>query len=152
MTDYEHRLQAHGLELPAAAAPVALYVPFYITGSQLYVSGQLCQGPEGLVKGRLGETLSIEEGQKAARLCALHLLAQIKAACGLERLQRVVKLGGFINVHPDFTDIPLVMNGCSQVMIDVFGEAGRHARSAVGCSGLPLGAAVEVDGIFEITP
>jgi enamine deaminase RidA (YjgF/YER057c/UK114 family) len=106
----------------------------------------------GGIKGKLGDAIEVEEGQAAARLCALNLLAQVKAACGgdLDRMKRVVKLGGFVNVTPDFSPIPQVVNGCSDVMVAVFGEAGRHARSAVGVANLPLDFAVEVDGVFEI--
>ena len=151
MSTPESRLADLGIELPAPMAAVANYVPFVITGSQLFVSGQVCAGPDGLVKGRLGESMSLEEGQAAARLCAINLIAQCKAALGdLSRVQRVVKLGGFVNAHPDFEEIPQVINGCSDLMVDVFGDVGRHARSAVASPVLPLGVAVEVDGVFEI--
>ena len=151
MSTPEERLAELGIELPTPMAPVANYVPFVISGSQLFVSGQVSAGPDGRVQGRLGENMTIEQGQAAARLCAINLIAQCKAALGdLSRLKRVVKLGGFVNAHPDFQDIPQVINGCSDVMVDVFGEAGRHARFAVASPVLPLGVAVEVDGIFEI--
>ena len=151
MSTPESRLAELGITLPEPMAAVANYVPFVITGNQLFVSGQVSVGPDGLVTGRLGEDMSLEEGQAAARLCALNLIAQCKAAVSdLSRIKRVVKLGGFVNAHPDFVQIPQVINGCSDVMVDVFGEAGRHARSAVSSPVLPLGVAVEVDGVFEI--
>ena len=151
MTTPESRLADLGITLPEPMAAVANYVPFVISGNQLYVSGQVSVGADGLVKGRLGENMSLEEGQAAARLCALNLIAQCKAAVSdLARIKRVVKLGGFVNAHPDFVEIPQVINGCSDLMVDVFGDAGRHARSAVSSPVLPLGVAVEVDGVFEI--
>ncbi|MEL6724527.1 MAG: RidA family protein [Pseudomonadota bacterium] len=151
MSSPESKLAELGLTLPAPMAAVANYVPFVISGSQLFVSGQVSVGTDGLVKGRLGETMTLEEGQAAARLCGLNLIAQCKAALGdLSRMKRVVKLGGFVNAHPDFVEIPQVINGCSDLMVDVFGDAGRHARSAVASPVLPLGVAVEVDGVFEI--
>jgi enamine deaminase RidA (YjgF/YER057c/UK114 family) len=151
MSTPEDRLADLGIELPAPMAAVANYVPFVISGSQLFISGQVSAGLDGLVKGRLGENMSLEEGQAAARLCGINLIAQCKAALDdLGRLKRVVKLGGFVNAHPDFEAIPQVINGCSDLMVDVFGDAGRHARSAVSSPVLPLGVAVEIDGIFEI--
>lgn len=151
MSSPEARLEEMGITLPEPMAAVANYVPFVISGDQLFVSGQVSVGEDGLVKGRLGENMSLEEGQAAARLCGLNLIAQCKAALGdLSRIRRVVKLGGFVNAHPDFVQIPHVINGCSDLMVDVFGEIGRHARSAVASPVLPLGVAVEVDGIFEI--
>lgn len=151
MSTPESRLADLGVTLPEPMAAVANYVPFVITGHQLFVSGQVSVGPEGLVRGRLGENMTLEDGQAAARLCGLNLIAQCKAAVGdLSRIKRVVKLGGFVNAHPDFVEIPQVINGCSDLMVDVFGDLGRHARSAVASPVLPLGVAVEVDGIFEI--
>lgn len=151
MSTPEQRLDALGIRLPKPMAAVANYVPFVISGSQLFVSGQVSVGPDGVVTGRLGETMTLEQGQAAARLCGLNLLAQCQAATGdLSKIKRVVKLGGFVNAHPDFTDIPQVINGCSDVMVEVLGDAGRHARSAVASPVLPLGVAVEVDGIFEL--
>lgn len=151
MTTPESRLADLGITLPEPMAAVANYVPFVITGNQLFVSGQVSAGPNGRVIGRLGENMSLEEGQAAARLCALNLIAQCKAAVSdLSRIKRVVKLGGFVNAHPDFVEIPQVINGCSNLMVDVFGDAGRHARFAVASPVLPLGVAVEVDGVFEI--
>ena len=152
MSAIDTRLAELGIDLPAPVAPVANYVPFVQTGSQVFISGQVSLGPDGLVKGTLGGDMDVAAGQAAARLCGINLIAQLKAACGgdLSRLKRVVKLGGFVTAAPGFTDIPLVINGCSDLMVEVFGDAGRHARSAVSCPALPLGAAVEVDGIFEI--
>ncbi len=151
MSTPESRLADLGIALPQPMAAVANYVPFVISGSQLFVSGQVSAGPDGLVKGRLGENMSLEDGQAAARLCAINLITQCYAALGdLSRVKRVVKLGGFVNAHPDFEEIPQVINGCSDLMVDVFGDDGRHARSAVASPVLPLGVAVEVDGVFEI--
>ncbi|WP_440957242.1 RidA family protein [Oceanicaulis sp. LC35] len=152
MADIESRLAALGLTLPEAAAPVANYVPHAQSGQTVHISGQISMGPNGLVTGRLGDGMTLEEGQAAARLCALNLIAQFKSACdgNLNRVLRVVKLGGFVNAHPDFHDIPKVINGASDLMVEVFGDAGRHARSAVGVAVLPLNAAVEVDAVIEI--
>ena len=151
MSTPEARLESLGIELPEPMKAVANYVPFVITGSQLFVSGQVSVTPTGLMKGRLGEDLELSAGQAAARACGINLLAQCKAAVGeLSNIRRVVKLGGFVNCAPDFTDIPQVINGCSDLMVEVFGDAGRHARSAVACPILPLGVAVEIDGVFEI--
>ena len=151
MSTPKSRLAELGLTLPDPAAPVANYAPWVITGNQLFVSGQISLGPSGLVAGRLGETMTVEDGQAAARLCAINLIAQFKAATGdLTRVKRVVKLGGFVCAAPDFTDIPKVINGASDLMVAVFAEAGRHARSAVACPVLPLGAAVEIDAVVEI--
>lgn len=152
MSTPESRLETLGIALPAAMNAVANYVPFVLSGNQLFVSGQVSAGPDGLVLGRLGEDMDLPAGQAAARLCGINLIAQCKAALGnLSRVQRVVKLGGFVSCAPDFTSIPQVINGCSNLMVDVFGEAGRHARSAVSCPVLPLGVAVEIDGIFEVS-
>ena len=151
MSTPESRLDDLGIELPEPMAAVANYVPYVISGNMLFVSGQVSASSTGLMKGRLGEDMELSAGQAAARACGLNLIAQCKAALGdLGRIKRVVKLGGFVNSHPDFTDIPQVINGCSDLMVDVFGEAGRHARSAVACPVLPLGVAVEIDGVFEI--
>ena len=151
MATPEDRLSELGIALPAPMAAVANYVPFVITGNQLFVSGQVSVMDGALMKGRLGEDLELSAGQHAARACGINLIAQCKAALGeLSRVKRVVKLGGFVSCAPDFTDIPQVINGCSDLMVDVFGEAGRHARSAVSCPVLPLGVAVEIDGVFEI--
>lgn len=145
------RLAELGLELPQAAAPVAAYVPTVLAGGLLHVSGQLPFIDGALVTGRLGEDVSLDQGVAAARACALMLLAQAKAALGtLDRIEQVVKLGAFINSTGDFTDQPKVANGASELMQAVFGDAGRHARSAVGVPVLPLGAAVEIDAIFAV--
>lgn len=151
-TGIETRLAELGLTLPDAPAPAANYVPFVRTGNLVFVSGQISSGPQGLVCGKLGDDLSVEQGIVAARACALALIAQLRTACDgdLSRLHRVVKLTGFVNCTPDFKDQPKVVNGASDLMVAVFGEAGRHARAAVGAPALPLGVAVEIEGIFEI--
>lgn len=148
----EAKLAELGITLPTPPAPVASYVPYVISGNLVYVSGQVSVDATGGIKGKLGDTIEVEEGQAAARLCGLNLLAQVKAACGgdLDRVRRVVKLSGFVNVTPEFSPIPQVMNGCSDLMVSVFGDAGKHARSAVGQANLPLNYAVEVDGVFEL--
>lgn len=147
----EENLTKLGITLPEPMKAVANYVPFVISGNQLFISGQVSAGPDGLVIGRLGENMDLPAGQAAARLCAINLIAQCKSAVGdLSKIARVVKLGGFVNAAADFVEIPQVINGCSDLMVDVFGDAGRHARSAVASPVLPLGVAVEVDGIFEI--
>lgn len=147
----ETRLAEMGLALPAAPSPAANYVPWVISGKQIFVSGQISQGPEGLITGTLGADLTVEQGAAAARACALSLLAQAKAALGgdFSRLKRVVKLTGFVNCTADFTDQPKVINGASDLFVAALGEAGRHARSAVGAPSLPLGVAVEIEAIFE---
>jgi enamine deaminase RidA (YjgF/YER057c/UK114 family) len=149
----ESKLTELGLTLPALAAPIANYVGFVRTGDLLVVSGQLCLGADGklVAKGKLGAEVSIEDGQKAARACAINLLAQIQAAVGdLDRVVRVVRLGGFISSVPSFLDGPKVMNGASDLMVTVFGDKGRHARTTIGVAVLPLDAAVEVEGLFEV--
>ena len=144
------RLKAAGVTLPDARPPVANYVPFVITGNLLFISGQVSITPEGLIKGRLGEDMTLEQGQQAARACAINLITQMKSALGdLERVTRIVKLGGFVNAAGDFTDLPKVVNGCSDLMVEIFGDKGRHARAAVACPVLPMGAAVEVDAVVE---
>jgi enamine deaminase RidA (YjgF/YER057c/UK114 family) len=149
----EHRLAELGIELPAAAAPVAAYVPVVVTGDLAHVSGQLPFIHGQLVTGRLGEGVSLEQGAAAARACGLMILAQLKAALGsLDRVERIVKLGAFVNSTADFTDQPKVANGASELMAEVFGDAGKHARSAVGVPVLPLGAAVEVDAVVALKP
>ena len=148
------RLQKLGIELPEAPAPVANYVPYITTDNLVFISGQI-PFLEGEIKypGKLGENISVADAQKAARLCGINLLAQLKNACGgdLDRVIQVIKLIGFVNGTPDFTDQALVVNGASDLMFEVFQENGKHARAAVGCIALPLGAAVEVDAIFEIS-
>jgi enamine deaminase RidA (YjgF/YER057c/UK114 family) len=147
----EARLAELGLTLPVAAAPVAAYVPVVVAGGLAHVSGQLPFVNGALVTGRLGENVSTEQGYEAARACGLMLLAQLKAALGsLDRVERIVKLGAFINSTGDYTDQPKVANGASELMAAVFGDAGKHARSAVGVPVLPLGAAVEVDAIVAV--
>ena len=153
MSDIDTRLTDLGLTLPAAAAPVAAYVPVVVAGGIAHVSGQLPFVEGKLVTGRLGEGVSVEAGTEAAQACAVMILAQLKAALGsLDRVERIVKLGVFINSTGDFTDQPKVANGASELMVAVFGEAGKHARSAVGVPVLPLGAAVEVDAIVAVRP
>ena len=148
----EQRLAQMGIALPDAPAPAANYVPFVQVGDIVYVSGQISNGPDGLIKGRLGDDMTTEAGAAAAQRCALSLLAQVKAACGgdLSRLVRVVKLTGFVNSTADYTDQPKVINGASDFMVEVLGDAGRHSRSAVSAASLPLGVAVEIEGIFQI--
>lgn len=149
----ERRLQELGIELPQAAAPLAAYVPFTQSGNTLYVSGQITvwNGEKRFI-GKVGPDFSIDEARQAARLCALNLLGQARAACGgdLDRIARVLKLGGFVNAGPDFHDHPAVINGASELMLEVFGDAGRHARFAVGATSLPFNVAVEVEGVFEL--
>ncbi len=149
----ESRLSELGIVLPAAPAPAANYVPFVRSANQLFVSGQLPMDANGLnYVGRLGDGVSIEDGQQAARLCAINLLAQAKAALGdLERVIQLVKLTGFVNSTPDFGDQPKVINGASDLMADILGERGKHARAAVGVAALPFGVSVEVDAIFEVS-
>jgi enamine deaminase RidA (YjgF/YER057c/UK114 family) len=149
----EKKLAELGISLHTAASPVANYVGFVRTGNLLIVSGQLCLDPEGklVAKGKLGSDVSIEDGAKAARASAINLLVQIKAALGdLDKVTRVVRLGGFINSKPEFIDGPKVMNGASDLMVTAFGEKGRHARTTIGVAALPLDAAVEVEGMFEV--
>lgn len=148
----EARIAELGITLPQAAAPAANYVPFVRTGNQLFISGQIPMGPDGIqFQGKLGAGTSIEDGQAAARLCAINLLAQAKAALGdLDKLVRLVKIVGFVNSAPDFGDQPKVMNGASDFLVEALGDRGRHARSAVGVAGLPFGVAVEVEAVFEV--
>jgi len=150
----EQKLTSLGINLHEAPAPVANYVGFVRTGNLLFVSGQVCFAPDGklIAKGKLGAGVTIEQGAAAARGCAINLLAQIKAALGdLDKVVRVVRLGGFINSAPDFLDGPKVLNGASDLMVEAFGDTGRHARTTVGVASLPADAAVEVDGIFEVS-
>lgn len=146
----EARLAELGITLPQAAAPVASYQPVVIANGMAHVSGQLPFVDGNLVTGRLGEDVSLEQGTEAARACGLMIVAQLKAAGVLEQVERVVKLGAFVNSTPDFIDQPKVANGASELMFEIFGEAGRHARSAVGVPVLPLAAAVEVDAIIDL--
>jgi enamine deaminase RidA (YjgF/YER057c/UK114 family) len=149
----DHRIAELGIELPAAAAPVAAYVPVVVAGGLAHVSGQLPFIDGRLVTGRLGQDVSLEQGAAAARACGLMILAQLKAALGsLDRVERIVKLSAFVSSTADFTDQPKVANGASELMAQVFGDSGKHARSAVGVPVLPLGAAVEVDAVVALKP
>jgi enamine deaminase RidA (YjgF/YER057c/UK114 family) len=151
MSTIAKRLADLGITLPTPVAPIANYVPFVRSGNTLVVSGQISLGPDGLMAGKLGGGVSIEDGQKAARQCALNVIAQIQAAVGnLDNVVRVVRLGGFINCTPDFVDAPKVMNGASDLMVEIFGDKGRHARSTIGVAALPANAAVEVEAMVEI--
>lgn len=151
--DLDARLNAVGLTLPDAAAPLASYLPYQRSGSTLYVSGQISQWEGEMIRGKLGQGMSAEEGAAAAQACALYLLTQVKSALkgDFSRLKRVVKLTGFVNSTPDFRDQPAVINGASDLLVALLGEdVGSHARSAVGVAALPLGVAVEIEGIFEV--
>ena len=153
MGKIDDRLKELGIELAEPAAPVANYVGYVISGNLVFVSGQVTlEDGEFKYVGKVGETYSIEEGAAAARLCGINILAQVKHACGgdLDRVKRVVKLGGFVNAPVDFTQHPQVINGCSDLMVEVFGDAGKHARFAMGAGSLPLNVAVEVDAVVEI--
>jgi enamine deaminase RidA (YjgF/YER057c/UK114 family) len=152
MSEVEQRLSALGVVLPAPNAPVANYVPFVRSGSIVYISGQVSTDAGGGIKGVVGEEVDVDGARQAARLCGINLIAQMKAATGgeLSRIRQVIKLGGFVQAGAHFFDIPKVLNGCSDLMVEAFGEAGRHARSAVGVYRLPLNFAVEVDAIVEV--
>jgi len=152
MAGFEARLKEIGVDLPEAPAPAANYVPFVQVGNLVHVSGQISNANGELIRGKLGADMETAAGAAAAKTCAIALLAQVKAACGgdLDRLKRVVKLVGFVNSTADFTEQPQVINGASDFMVEALGEAGRHARSAVSAASLPLGVAVEIEGIFEI--
>ncbi|MFN4156822.1 MAG: RidA family protein [Gemmobacter sp.] len=155
MHPIDARLADLGITLPEAPAPAANYVPFVVaTGGLVHVSGQISQNSQGLIKGKLGVDLDAEVGAAAARACAISLLAQVRKACDGDfgRLKRAVKLVGFVNSAPDFTDQPKVINGASDFLVAALGDAGRHARSAVSAASLPFGVAVEIEGIFEIEP
>ena len=148
------RLQELGIELPEAAAPAANYVPYVVSGNQVFVAGQITiHNGEIQYVGKLGRDYGVEDGEAAARLCALNIIAQVKAACGgdLDRVVRCVRLGGFVNSTADFTDQPEVVNGASNLMVEVFGDKGKHSRAAVSAASLPRGVAVEVDAVFEIS-
>ena len=149
----EARLKELGLDIPTPAAPAANYVPYVVSGRQVFLAGQITLW-NGELKhvGKLGAGLELKDGQAAARICALNLIAQAKAACGgdLDRLVRWIKINGYVNSDTFFTDQPKVMNGASDLLVEVFGERGRHARAAVGVASLPFGVAVEIDGVFEI--
>jgi enamine deaminase RidA (YjgF/YER057c/UK114 family) len=152
MSQIEARLAELGIILPEPAAPVANYVPFVRVGDLVHIAGQVSRDGDAGVKGVVGEDVDMDGARLAARLCGVNLIAQIKAACGgdLDRVVRIVKLGGFVQAGPEFFDIPQAVNGCSDLMVDVFGEAGRHARSAVGVYRLPLNFAVEVDAVVQV--
>lgn len=152
MTAIDHKLAELGIILPEPVAPVANYVPYVISGNLVFISGQVSIGPDGLIAGKLGADMDVEAGIQAAHACGVNLIAQLKAACegDLSRVKRVVKLGGFVNCTGDFSDQPKVVNGTSDLMVAVFGDDGRHARAAVGAPCLPMNAAVEVDGVFEL--
>jgi enamine deaminase RidA (YjgF/YER057c/UK114 family) len=152
MSKVEDRLAALGVVLPTPNAPVANYVPFVRAGDLVHISGQVSVDASGGIRGVVGEDVDFETAVRAARLCGINLLAQMKASCegDLDRVARVVKLGGFVQAGPDFFDIPKVVNGCSDLMVEAFGDAGRHARSAVGVYRLPLNFAVEVDAVVQV--
>ena len=149
----DSRLAELGIALPDAPAPAANYVPWVVTGNLVFIAGQVPFRDGALSHvGKLGEAFTVEDGRECARVVAINILAQLRAACGgdLDRVRRCVKLGGFVNATPDFTDQPAVINGASDLIVEVFGEAGRHARFAVGAPSLPFDAAVEIDAVFEI--
>ncbi len=152
MSKIETRLAELGVTLPDAPAPAANYVPWVISGNTVFVSGQITQNADGMMKGKLGAGVSVEQGAEAAKACAISLLAQLKAATGgnIDRMVRLVKLVGFVNSTPDFTDQPKVINGASDFFVAALGDAGRHARSAVSAASLPFGVIVEIEAIFEI--
>lgn len=152
MSKSEERLRSLGLTLPTPTAPVANYVPFVRTGNQVHISGQLSNDRNGGIKGTVGVDVSLEDAVEAAKYCGLNLLAQMKAAAGgdLDNVVRVIKLNAFVQAGPDFYNIPQVVNGCSDLMVAVLGDAGRHARSAVGMYKIPLGFAVEIDATIEV--
>ena len=153
MSAIDTRLEELGLTLPEAAAPAANYVPYVQTGNLIVVSGQITLNNGTLeYVGRVGQDFDTDQAYEAAKLCGLNLIAQVKTACGgdLDRVKRVVRLGGFVNCTADFTDQPKVINGASDLMAEVFGDKGKHARAAVGVNTLPLGVAVEIEGMFEI--
>ena len=150
----DSRLRDLGITLPAAPSPVANYVPYVTTGNLVFLAGQIpIADGEVVHRGACGRELTAEEGAAAARLCALNIIAQVRAACegDLDRVVRCVKLSGYVNATPDFVDHPRVVNGASELIVEVFGEAGRHARIALGATNLPLGVAVEIDAVFEIS-
>ena len=152
MSKIEENLSKLGVTLPDAPAPAANYVPYVVDGNTVYVSGQISANDTGLITGKLGDGMSVEDGAAAAKSCAISLLAQLKEACGgdIDRLDRVVKLVGFVNSTGDFTDQPKVINGASDFLVEALGDQGRHARSAVSAASLPLGVAVEIEAVFAI--
>ena len=152
MNDIEKKLSEKGISLPSVPKPAFNYIPYVLTGNLLFVSGQIPLQNDEMIKGKLGSTIRLDKGVEAAKVCAINLLTQVKSACDgdLTRLVRVIKLTGFVNSSPDFSDHPLVINGASDFMVEVIGESGRHSRSAIGVANLPFGVAVEIEGIFEI--
>ena len=153
MSKIEQKLKSLGINIPAAVAPVANYIGFVKSGQQIFISGQLpIENGEIKYIGRVGSQVSAEDAKKAAKICALNLISQLKSACNgdLDRVTRCIKLGVFINADADFTGHPAIANGASDLMVEIFGEAGKHARAAVGSGSLPLGVAVEIDAIFEV--
>ncbi len=151
--EIKQRLEELGIDLPEPPVPVANYIPWVQTGNLVFISGQVPMGPDGpRYLGKVGDSLTLEEGQEAARLCAINILAQLNVACGgdLDRVQRCLRLGGFVNCVDGFNDQPAVINGASDLMVEVFGDQGRHSRTAVGVTALPLGVSVEVDALFEV--
>jgi len=156
MDNIEQRLSELGITLPPAPAPAANYVPYVRSGNLIFVAGQVCFGPDGKLadqhKGKLGADVTDDMGREAARICALNVIAQVKTALegDLDKVVRCVRLGGFINTTPDYAAIPQIMNGASDLMVEIFGEAGKHARSTVGVAELPMDCAVEVEAIFEV--
>ncbi len=153
MQDIEQRLKSLGVTLPQAPRPVSTYVPYVMCCEMVYVSGQISVCGDEKFVGRLGDSLDVEAGRQAARVCAINLLAQVRAACGgeLNRLSRIIKLTGFVNSTPEFCDQPAVISGASDFLVELLGSRGQHSRSAVGVVSLPLGVAVEIDGIFQIS-
>lgn len=151
-TDINSRILELGIQIPNPRTPSANYIPFVKADKLIFISGQVSMAIDGLIAGKLGLNIDVENGKKAARACGLNLLGQLKIACegNLNKVQRVVKLGGFVNSTPNFIDAPTIINGASDLMVDIFGENGRHARFAIGAASLPQGAAVEIDGVFEV--
>lgn len=150
----EKKLAGAGIALPTPRAPIANYVGYVRTGNLIAVSGQICLDGDGklVAKGKLGIEVTVEQGTAAARACAINILAQLKAALGdLDKVARVVRLGGFVNAGPDFSNGPKIMNGASDLMVEAFGDKGRHARTTVGVAALPMDAAIEVEGLFEVS-
>ena len=148
----ETKLAELGVTLPDAPAVAGNYVPYIVSGNLVFISGQISMNADGLITGKLGDDFTVEQGMAAAKTCAINLLSQLKAACDgdLDRLVRVVKLGGFVNSTPDFVDQPKVINGASDFLVAALGDIGMHARAAVSAPSLPMGVAVEIDGVFEI--
>ncbi len=148
----ESRLASLGIEIPEAPLPAANYVPYVKSRNLVFVSGQISKDDDKIMTGKLGDSVALADGQRAAQICAINLISQLKAACDgdLEKLVRVVRLGGFVNATPEFTDHPAVINGASDLFVEIFGDRGRHARAAVGAPSLPFDVSVEIEGVFEI--